>query len=181
MEKGKLPAGSLKHLSQGRSIRRSWFPGRAFLSFGPGVEIGAAGGGGETSTAIRLQPPADINLRVRFPAIMPRTHRIRRFLGPLEHREPRAAALNHQPFHRALALFPAYFASIDRINQNSTSHAILNRPLSHHTHSISPALTSSCTIIAEPNRVKCSRSLIRGTVCAESTYSMQSLPLHNCL
>jgi hypothetical protein len=51
----------------------------------------------------RFKPTADVNLRVRFSAIMPCAPGIRSFWFPFQNRELRVTALNYKPVHRLAA------------------------------------------------------------------------------
>lgn len=62
---------------------------------------------------------------MRFAAIVSCMRNIRSFLGPLENRQLRIAAMDHDPSHRIVALGSANLASIDRIDQTQTSNKIL--------------------------------------------------------
>ena len=53
---------------------------------------------------------------MRLAAIVPRMRRIGSFLRPLENRQLRIAAMDHDPPHRIVALSSANLTSINRVN-----------------------------------------------------------------
>lgn len=78
------------------------------------------------SLAIRLEPAADIHLRMRFAAIVPRALRIRSFLVPLENVELQIAAMDHDPASRTFALQSADLTPINRIDHPRPPKLIYN-------------------------------------------------------
>jgi hypothetical protein len=61
----------------------------------------------------RLKPAADVHLRVRFAAVVPRVGRVGGFLRPFENRQLRVVAMDHDPAHRIVALLAANLTSIN--------------------------------------------------------------------
>lgn len=72
------------------------------------------------SLAVGLKPAADVDLRVPLAAVVARTLRVRRFLGPLEDVQLQIAAVDHNPSAWLVALQPANLTSIDGIDHSLT-------------------------------------------------------------
>lgn len=88
----------------------------ATLGAPPGVQIFKWIGKLELLATEGLKPAADIHLGVGFAAIVPGMGLVGRFLGPLENRELRIAAMDHDPPDRLIGLLTTNFTSIDRVN-----------------------------------------------------------------
>jgi hypothetical protein len=69
----------------------------------------------------RFKPPADINLRMGFAAIVPCVGRVGSLSRPLEDAQRLIAAVDNHPFHRIIALFSADLTSVNPVNHKKTS------------------------------------------------------------
>ena len=73
------------------------------------------------SGAGRLKPAADVDLCVRFSAIMASARRVGVLFCPLIDGQMRAAAIDDEPANRLFALLATNFTSIDGIDHRATS------------------------------------------------------------
>src|SRR5580698_5519877 len=92
--------------------------------------------------AVRLHPPADVNLGVGLAAVVACMWSIGGFLGPLEDGQLFVAAVDHDPADGILALFAAYLTSINFVDHSRASMA--RRTLSVHCSLSTVPYSSIC-------------------------------------
>jgi len=89
-----------------------------------------------------LEPTADVDLRVRLPAVVARLRFVCGFLGPFKDRELRVTAVDHNPADRFFALLTADFTSIYRVDHYYLRECLLRTWCDYFT--AEPRYSSIC-------------------------------------